>query len=142
MQKSTSPGDPLGAKFRLPIRLALIAYWVALFVGTHIPTVPAGVAEVSDKLLHYLAYGGLAGLMALDRFVRGRLSTSREAWRVLGLLWLILAIYGAVDELLQSPVGRTTDFGDWLADVIGAACGLALFGLVLAVARGLRRGGA
>ena len=33
----------------------------------------------------------------------------------------VYAAYGAVDEWLQSHVGRTMSVGDWLADVAGVA---------------------
>ena len=112
--------------FSTLVRLALIVYWTALFVGTHVPTVPAGVAKISDKLLHYLAYGGLAVLLAMDQHARGRWSRRR------GLqIFAVVALYAAADELLQGPVGRTTDFHDWIADLFGAACGLIAYALVV-----------
>ena len=105
--------------YRTLIRVALVVYWSALFVGTHMPTVPAGVAEISDKLLHYLAFGGLACLLAMDQHARSGIS-----WRRSGQIWVAVAVYAAADELLQIPVGRTADIRDWIADVFGAACGL------------------
>jgi VanZ family protein len=34
--------------------------------------------------------------------------------------------YGAIDELLQIPVGRVCSLGDWLADAAGVATVVAL----------------
>ena len=35
-----------------------------------------------------------------------------------------MVVYGVVDELLQTPVGRTADVKDWFADVAGAVIGI------------------
>ncbi len=110
------------------IRLVLIAYWTMLFIGTHIPQVPRGVAEVSDKLLHYVAFAGLGFLLAADRRGRGPLSIKNYF-----VMWGLIAVYAAVDELLQIPVRRTADAADWLADAVGAACGLGLFAALSAL---------
>jgi len=37
---------------------------------------------------------------------------------------LVLATYGAVDELLQIPVGRTCDIADWVFDLLGGSLGV------------------
>lgn len=42
-------------------------------------------------------------------------------------VFAVLAVYAAIDELTQIPVGRTGSVNDWLADVVGAAIGLVLF---------------
>ena len=41
-----------------------------------------------------------------------------------------VALYGVIDEVTQPMVGRTMDGVDWLADIAGAATGLALFFVV------------
>lgn len=111
--------ETLRRRFRLVAASALGIYWVALFVGTHIPldeeTMPGG----SDKLLHFVAYAGLAYLLALWQSVRGPMTAGRYA-AALGLL----ALYAPLDELLQGPVGRDPDIGDCLADWAGACAGL------------------
>ncbi len=101
------------------MNLVLAVYWVALFIGTHVP-VPPDVLQIagSDKTLHFLAYLGLSLLIAVCVRPRG--------WTYLWLL-LGLAAYGALDELLQIPVQRTADVVDWLADVAGVAVGLAAY---------------
>ncbi len=107
------------------VQAALVCYWAALFVATHIPKVPSGVAHVSDKLMHYLAYGGLAFLLEAALTTRWQLQTEHYV-----TLFSIVAIYGIADELIQIPVGRSAEVGDWLADITGAACGLAAFAMV------------
>jgi len=105
-------------------QLALAGYWLALFAATHLPrrvaSPPGGrVAE----LAHFLTYAVLAGLLAITwQRSAGRLSIAHLRWA-----WVALAVYAAFDELTQIPVGRTASWADWLADVLGALLGLALF---------------
>ena len=116
------------SRFRHLRRIAtgiLIAYWCALFVGTHIPNPERFLPpDVSDKTLHVLAYFGLTFLL-LVRDALGRPFTVRR-----GLLLLAaVSVYAAVDELLQAipALNRTADVGDWAADVCGAALALGAF---------------
>jgi VanZ family protein len=109
--------------------LALLAgYWLALFVGTHIPITPEliDVLNASDKTLHFTAYAGLAALLAANARLRGPLQLRHYV-----LVWGLTAAYGVVDEITQIPVGRTCDVRDWLADVSGSALALAAFALVM-----------
>jgi hypothetical protein len=101
----------------------LLGYWIALFVGTHSPSLPVGVGRGWDKLAHFAGYAGLAFLLAWTLAARGRRSFAA------GLSVLaVAAAYGVLDELLQAPVpGRSPDLWDWTADVGGAAAGLAAF---------------
>ena len=109
----------------------LSAYWIALFVGTHIPDGVNGVANVSDKLLHFGAYAGLAFLLAFA------LSTLRVKYGALLLPVVVAAIYGCIDELSQMAVpGRQAELADWAADVCGAGTGVFALGVAsLIVAR-------
>lgn len=95
------------------VALAAVLYWAALFLATHLPGV--GTGGVSDKLLHAVAYALLALLLAAWMSVAG-LATPRR----LLVLGTALAVYAALDELLQIPVGRHGDWRDWLADMAGA----------------------
>jgi VanZ family protein len=113
-------------------RIALIGYWASLFLATHWPRPPRIVISGGDKMLHFVAYAGLAVLwgwaVALTRKPR------RADWlRIL----LILAVYGAIDELLQGPVGRSPETADWLADLAAAAAGLLAIALALPLLRRL-----
>jgi VanZ family protein len=49
-------------------------------------------------------------------------------WGVAGR-WLVLACYGAFDELTQLLVNRNADVMDWLADIAGSALGLGIVNL-------------
>ncbi|MEZ6055594.1 MAG: VanZ family protein [Planctomycetaceae bacterium] len=101
-------------------RFVLLGYWVLIFTLTHIPIVPTKMpAQVNDKVVHFCMYFGLAFLLPLwsgwlrPMTVRGFAS---------GLL--ILFAYAVTDELLQIPVGRSCEFFDGVADMIGGTCGL------------------
>ena len=106
---------------------ALVFYWLALFVATHSPrlSIPLHVSMV-DKLAHFSAYACLAFLTTLT-------------WRVFRpvtdvtyrMVFLLLAGYGAIDELSQIPIpGRKGDWFDWFADLLGIAAGLVAFAVV------------
>ena len=108
---------------------ATLAFWVMIFVGTHVPGPNIGhLPKHSDKLMHFVAYAGLAFLLGLWR----------AAYREMRLrdylvVFAITAVYGIADELLQLiPVlNRTCDPLDFLGDCLGILCGLgALFVLI------------
>jgi VanZ family protein len=107
----------------------LAAYWLTLFVATHIPRAPEIPLENGDKLVHFSAYAMLALLAAACWSCYRPLK-----WRGLLLIVLAISVYGALDELTQIPVGRTADWRDWVTDVLGA--GAAVYA---ALQRGLRR---
>lgn len=94
-------------------------YWLAMFVGTHIPNPEALISpETSDKLLHFLAYLILYLLLAI------RFRLHHRAWpdrRATGRLLLITGCYAVLDELLQGLPGlqRQPDVLDALADIGG-----------------------
>jgi len=105
---------------------ALILYWLALAVATHIPKPPDIPLEQGDKLVHLAAYALLAFLAA----VCWSAYRSPLRKRHLLVLFALLSLYAAVDELTQIPFGRQADLLDWLADTIGVACGIAAFAVV------------
>jgi len=103
--------------------LLLALYWLGIFTLTHVPRLPPPPdVPQADKWAHLLAYALLAVLYFSAR------STVRPLLRsdyAKGLL--IFVVYGAADELLQIPVGRSAEFLDWLADVVGALVGTTFF---------------
>jgi VanZ family protein len=114
---------------RLALTILLIAYWLAMFVGTHIPRVPQGLMMPGgDKIMHLVAYAGLAFLIAFHQ-----LFGSSFNWKRAAVVFGIVALYGVVDELSQIPVGRDADLYDWFADITGAMIGLALLATLKAV---------
>ena len=101
------------------------AYWLALAVSTHTPIQGLDFPQTphSDKMMHFVAFAGLAFLLAwsLQRHIRSPLL---HALCVL----LIASGYSVVDEVTQGLVpGRVPDFWDAIADTIGAVIGLFLF---------------
>jgi VanZ family protein len=48
-------------------------------------------------------------------------------------VWLAGTVYGALDEMTQTPVNRVCDINDWLANVLGIVAGLLAFRLGRAV---------
>ena len=111
-------------RFAAPLGLMGLLYWSSSHAWSGadvqlyhwLPTWVASLVPV-DKVLHWGAYGVLAGLWlwALE---------FRRAW----LAWCIPTAFGAFDEWHQSQVpGRTSDPGDVVADALGAATLLALW---------------
>jgi VanZ family protein len=104
-------------------RVLLIAYWTALFLATHLPVPKMIAKEVSDfdKIIHATAFFILAGLLVLWDGWPYRLTPQRL------LLFAILIVgYAALDEWLQTKVGRFGDTQDWISDVVGGFCALGL----------------
>jgi VanZ family protein len=102
------------------IRVAIAVYWLTMFLATHLPV--QGVMDqlpASDKHLHLGAYAVLG--FALPWWSRTQ-HRRNQSYPV--MLSLLLLAYASIDELLQVPVGRTAEWGDWLADAVGAALGL------------------
>ena len=87
----------------------VLVVWGELKPSTHGPEV------TWDKLLHFTAYFGLAGI-ATVALGRGKAS-----------LWaaFALALFGGILEIVQSFVGRDAEWGDEIANVFGAGMGLA-----------------
>lgn len=83
--------------------------WGELTPSAHGPDV------IWDKLLHFTAYFGLAGIATVS-LGRGKAS-----------LWaaFALAVFGGILEIVQSFVGRDAEWGDEIANVLGAGMGLA-----------------
>lgn len=94
-----------------------------MFIGTHLPKIPEPLeSNIPDKSLHGMAFAGLGFLLALRKAAGG-------TWRWWDSFWLLalIALYGGCDELTQIPVGRTADWHDWYADLLGGSLGLLAF---------------
>ena len=109
----------IGKSVRRALLAILVIYWISMYVGTHVPTLPSVIADHADKLIHCCAYGGLAFLLILA--IGSRRSIT---FRQLIFVWLFVAGYGVFDEVTQPLVGRHADLVDWVADIFGAAIGL------------------
>jgi VanZ family protein len=99
-----------------------VVVWGELKPSTHGPDV------IWDKLLHFTAYFGLAGIATV---ALGRRKAS---------LWaaFALAVFGGILEIVQSFVGRDAEWGDEIANVLGAGVGLAAAGASVWVVEQLR----
>jgi VanZ family protein len=102
----------------------LAVYWPLIFAATHLPIQHIGrQTGMSDKVMHWLAYLGLVFFLWLAVSPYEKVN-----WRK-AKVWIILAVlvwYGAVDEWLQSYVGRGASVDDFRADMFGALVGLGL----------------
>lgn len=93
-------------------------YWLVIFVLTHLPPARLPAVPVNDKLEHLGAYFILA---ALVNITLGQTLGKHRDWMTVA----IILAYGAIDEWLQIPVGRSCELADWYAD--GAGVALAIF---------------
>jgi VanZ family protein len=103
------------------------ALWAAALIWaggtTDLPATPP--IPHLDKALHFGAYGVLGCLLGIGWKAADRRPARR--W----LLALALLV-GATDEFQQSRIlERSAEWGDWVADALGAATGLYLAGRVL-----------
>jgi len=97
-------------------RLAVILFWPAVAVvmwGELTPSPPHFEVYVWDKLLHFTAYFGLAGLAAL----------SLKSRRTLFYAVLALIAFGGALEIIQGMTGRDAEWGDEFANTLGAISG-------------------
>jgi len=103
-----------------------VLYAVLIFVLGSLRNTPPAAREVSDKLQHALGFALLAWLWC-RAFAR-----LRPRWGLRGLMggaFLVSVALGGVLELWQGLLGyRSCELLDWVADGIGAAAGVALFG--------------
>jgi VanZ family protein len=105
--------------------LAVGAYVAVIFALSSIPDLtPPGKVTYSDKIAHFVEYGGLGFLLfrALER------AGLRAPLLVLAVV-VVGMVVGGLDELYQGTVGREQSVSDWLADVAGlVAVSLAMAG--------------
>ena len=118
--ESTATGRR-GLSAPVVVTVLLVVYWAALFYGTHTRLPPGLLPGNSDKVVHFGSYAGLGMLLMSLRAIRGPYPWSSVIGR-----WVVLACYGAFDEITQMLVNRTADVADWFADITGAAFGLGL----------------
>jgi VanZ family protein len=126
------PWHPL--RWRRLAAFTLVLYWSLLALGTHLPGGSVGTVQYNDKLVHFLAFAGLAFLLSWTW-------ATRRPWFPWGPIVVILgaSLYAAVDELTQELVpGRTGQWGDWFADSAGAVAGASAFAILERLTRGAR----
>ncbi len=118
------------------VGLLLLVYWLVLFTLTHLPKVPLPeLGKNTDKYMHFIAYGGLAFLLAALCSIKWKVG-----FTLMLRVFLITALYGFLDELSQVPIpGRMGDINDWVADLLGALMGILLFALSYPIVRAILR---
>jgi VanZ family protein len=120
------------------LAVVALAYAVILVLGTHYPRPDELLGRYghADKLLHFVAYFLLAVFSTAAVWGAGWWSR-RSAVAVA----IVLATFGAIDEITQPLFGRHADVLDWGADCGGIAVGILLVAIAsLAWERGTRRG--
>jgi hypothetical protein len=95
--------------------VVLVSLAVLFAPASDVPSAPPGV----DKVVH--------GMLFLALAFTGRWAGIRRS-----VLGVALVGYAVVSELVQglTPLERSASVADWLADVVGALAGLALWELV------------
>jgi VanZ family protein len=120
---------------RFPLVLRRAMRWLflpALAVVVWGELKPSGQGpEGWDKVLHFTAYFGLAGIATVA------LARRKPA------LWaaFALAAFGGILEIVQGFVGRDAEWGDEFANIVGVCAGLAAGLLTLRVMRRFTRQG-
>jgi len=120
-----NPFDPANRpKLATLSKVALGLFWLALIAATHVPVnLDLHAPQGGDKLVHFGAYAVLAFLIATT----WQLNAGVLMGRHLFLVWLAAVLFGIVDEVTQTFVGRDCTLGDWTADALGAATGVLAF---------------
>jgi len=105
--------------FRAMSLASTAGYMSLIFYLSSKPSVPVPpLFPHQDKIFHFIAYFGLAVLLA--NCTPRNYSLRRRFW----LAFSIAAAYGITDEFHQSFVpGRDATIGDWLADAAGGWVG-------------------
>jgi VanZ family protein len=111
-------------------KLAFFLVWPAILLvvwGELTPYPPDVLPGASDKLLHFTAYFGLAGLAVTATGLR-----RASLFVLLGLILL-----GGTLEILQGYTGRDPEVMDEVANTIGAVLGaIVAFGLIVVLKPG------
>ncbi|MBK6680035.1 MAG: VanZ family protein [Ignavibacteriales bacterium] len=103
----------------------LVGYWIILFLGTTLPSSNLPDVPSGDKLNHFAGYAVLSFL--LFTYLKLKSADTVDEIRIFQKSFIIASVYGILDELHQIPIpGRFFEWYDILADINGAALGLAL----------------
>jgi VanZ family protein len=113
------------------VHLPLITYWIILFILTSLPTgLAIETKDISDKFLHFGAYGLLSVLLYLNLYFQDKIEILNKFPATFTVL--IASIYGLLDEIHQMFVpGRSAEFLDWLADFSGSLLAVLITGYLI-----------
>ncbi len=113
----------------------LIFYWIAIFVATHLPGSVVPHVYGSDKVQHAIVFSGLAFLLSWA------IPTRSNLLRHSMIVTVIALAYACLDELTQNFIpGRSCDIRDWIADAVGAGCGVLAYVAIRRLLCGLEWG--
>ncbi|NNE08174.1 MAG: VanZ family protein [Gemmatimonadetes bacterium] len=103
---------------------AAVGWTILMIIGSSIPSSSRTVPLFAyDKIFHLIEYAIFSilwgGYLRLALGIRG--------WRAALIAILVGTTCGALDELYQGQVGRSTDVKDWIADTAGAVLGQGVF---------------
>jgi VanZ family protein len=105
------------------VYIPLIIYWIILLAATSFPSERLPTLGVGDKSKHFFAYFILAFLLNLTLLIQDKYPKMKE--KAGAYTWVIIAIYGILDELHQMLIpGRSAELLDWIADILGALAGV------------------
>ena len=110
------------------ILLCVIIFILSSVTFTSIPD--AARFQNSDKITHMLMYAAL-GFVAYWEYTHDTsYKTKHRYWFV--YMFLFFVLFGGVIEILQGTIfkPRTSEFNDWVGDIVGLAVGAA-FGKLL-----------
>ena len=109
------------------LRIASLLWLLVMFVATHwpLPNIQISITYY-DKIVHAVAYATLAIFLLSSWELSAGWLRPQHYFAV----WLFCVLYGAFDEISQTPFGRTCDGLDWVADVGGTVLGLILYRLM------------
>lgn len=130
-----SPNDSLNAsdsRRRRLILVGVVVYWAGWLTMTHWPKLefpPLSDFRV-DKIAHFAGYCVLAMLLSLLVAAFNRGGAVSRFWTN-GLVLLVIAVGGILDELTQPYFGRSFEWGDYAADLCGAIAGLVIASLIM-----------
>jgi len=107
----------------------LVLYWIILLAATSLPGHSVPNTGVSDKILHFSAYGILTVLLCFTIHFQEKIKwLSKKPF--LYTISIVMA-YAILDEIHQSFIpGRSTELLDLLADFLGSLLGLLIVFLI------------
>lgn len=125
MPAERTPGAPSGSQTATPRSAASkwtppIVWTAIILIGTSWPSISVGPDVIIgfDKVVHFGMYGVLAVLVM-------RALGTASSLRAAVLVVLALSAFGAADEWHQGFInGRSASLYDWIADSLGACCGV------------------
>ena len=102
---------------QITVAIALVLTIAMLWPINQSPPGPDG----SDKSIHLVAFAALVFPFARTRRF--------------GLTWPLIggSFFGGLIEVIQPLFGRSADMYDWIADILGVICGIALAKLLCRV---------